>query len=437
MDPVTETHPAWVGFSEPLENADVLTAAVCLGALDVFWSHGPSGWSAAGVGVAQARAATEAGEVRATLEAVQHCQIEWAGGRPSTVAGPWFGGFAFDLQRASQGTWSGFPATRWVLPEILLTAREGFANVTVFERASGQNQAQASANARLRLNAIQRQLSNAKKAPFVRPNLSIKVEESRAAWDVLMTQGLRAIAEDGLEKVVLARALVLRQDTPFELPEILRRALSGGSNATVFLMRGTDRSAFVGVTPELLCRSEGQKFSTQALASSAPPENTQALALGDKEWREHRAVVESIRQALSPLAEHIAAPAEPQLLQLAYVAHLSTPVEVTLKPDVTAAQAILALSPTAAVGGTPRHAALEFLARHEGLNRGWYAGGVGWIGPRETYLNVGLRSALVHGSEAIVFVGAGIVDGSVASDEWRETELKAKPMLHALGVDRG
>src|SRR5438105_3059657 len=98
------------------------------------------------------------------------------------------------------------------------------------------------------------------------------------------------------------------------------------------------------------------------------------------------------------------------------------------------ADATSALHPTPAVGGVPKDAALRFIREHEGIDRGLYAGLVGWVGEGRAELAVALRSALVRGRRARLFVGAGIVEGSSAETEWEETELKARALLDALGA---
>jgi isochorismate synthase EntC len=152
----------------------------------------------------------------------------------------------------------------------------------------------------------------------------------------------------------------------------------------------------------------------------------------DKEQREHSEVVEGIRDALAPLSRALDVGAEPRLLELPYISHLRTPVRATLRPDVGLDQVLTAMYPTAAVGGAPRDAALRFLSAEEGWDRGWYAGAIGFLGPRGADLHVAIRSAWVKGRRGRVFAGAGLVQGSTAEREWQETEDKARPMLTDL-----
>jgi menaquinone-specific isochorismate synthase len=90
------------------------------------------------------------------------------------------------------------------------------------------------------------------------------------------------------------------------------------------------------------------------------------------------------------------------------------------------------LHPSPAVCGAPRAEASRWLAAHEGLERGWYAGGVGWLdaaGGGELF--VPLRCALLRGARAELFAGAGIVAGSTPALEQRETRMKLRTLLRA------
>jgi len=153
-----------------------------------------------------------------------------------------------------------------------------------------------------------------------------------------------------------------------------------------------------------------------------------------KDLREHRWVVDHIADALAGIADHVHHPAEPRIRALANVVHLHTPVVGRLARGRGIADVAAALHPTPAVGGVPTGAALRFLAEHEALDRGLYAGVVGWVGDGCAELAMALRSALIRGRRARIFVGAGIVDGSSPDAEWEETELKARALLEALGA---
>ena len=144
-------------------------------------------------------------------------------------------------------------------------------------------------------------------------------------------------------------------------------------------------------------------------------------------------MLEDIIARLVPLGLTPEYPAEPQIRRLANVQHLHTPVQAVLPDGVRLLDVLAALHPTAAVGGSPRDAAVAQIRALEGFPRGLYAGALGWLNARgggEFF--VGIRSALVEGVRARVFAGAGIVAGSTPEKEFAETELKFKAMLDAI-----
>ena len=127
-------------------------------------------------------------------------------------------------------------------------------------------------------------------------------------------------------------------------------------------------------------------------------------------------------------------PGAPRLLRLGNVQHLWTPVTARARAGQSVLDLVTRLHPTPAVCGAPRAAALRLIRELEGLDRGWYAGPVGWVDARgEGEFVVGLRSALLRGGEATLYAGCGIVGESDPEEEYRESELKLRPVLSALG----
>ena len=381
---------------------------------DGYWGQPDAGLRMSAQGVTDAR---EGGSLRTILSG-----LEVPPGLPSSLPGPWFGAAAFSGPLGPD--WSGFAALRFTLPALL-----GWSERDRHFLAAFGDQAQ-------------RRLDSARAALDGRPPLRealpgrvriLRQRGERARWSGLVARALDAIAAGTLQKVVLARAIDVEADAPLD-PTLLLRALeSRYPSCRTFLVRGAD-AVFLGATPEILCRVEGDQVQADALAGSAAPDEARLLPGSGKDLREHRWVVEHIAQALSGIADHIHRPPEPRVRELANVVHLHTPVVARLAPGRSVADVAAALHPTPAVGGVPSAAALRFLAEHEQLDRGLYAGVVGWAGEGRAELAVALRSALVRGCNARLFVGAGIVQGSSPDAEWEETELKARALLDALGA---
>src|SRR5690606_19258866 len=148
-----------------------------------------------------------------------------------------------------------------------------------------------------------------------------------------------------------------------------------------------------------------------------------ALLHSDKNRREQAVVLESIRRRLAPLGLQLEHPGEPALLRLANVQHLHTPIKAQLPENLRLLDALAPLHPTPAVGGSPREVAVTAIRELEAFPRGLYAGAVGWLDARGGgEFVVGIRSALVRGTTARVYAGAGIVSGSDPEKEFNETD---------------
>jgi menaquinone-specific isochorismate synthase len=94
---------------------------------------------------------------------------------------------------------------------------------------------------------------------------------------------------------------------------------------------------------------------------------------------------------------------------------------------------VTVLHPTPAVCGRPRPAALELIGRHENIDRGRYAGPVGWVDSAGNgSWAVGIRGAQIDGTTARVLAGVGVVADSDPVAELAETRAKLQAMLGAI-----
>lgn len=361
-------------------------------------------------------------------------------------AGPrLLGGFAFaDAPRAG-GAWEGWPALRFALPERCLVRT---ADTSWWMLAARVEPGADPARLAARLAAPAERAA----APAVRgvgagaagaaPGFAVVADRTPEAYRRGVAEALAAIGRGDFEKVVLARACRVLRRGGFDPAQVLEalRALHPG--CTVFAVGRGDR-VFVGATPERLLRRAGDRVEASALAGSAPRGRTpvederlaRALRESKKEQAEHAVVRRAIVAALGPACAALDAPEAPELLRLDGIQHLHTPIVGRVRAGPEADLLALAgrLHPTPAVGGAPREAAGAFLAEREGLDRGGYAGGVGWLGAGGCgELAVALRCALLRGRRATLYAGAGIVEGSDPDAELAETRLKLRAALAAL-----
>jgi len=239
-----------------------------------------------------------------------------------------------------------------------------------------------------------------------------------------------------LRKVVLARDLHAVASAPVDARVLLARLAARAPDAYVFACAG-----LTGATPELLVRRENSEVSSLVLAGTVPRGGTPAqdAALGAallasaKEAEEHRYAVDSVLEVLGPLSDDLQVAPEPALLTLADLQHLATPVRGTLAADRSALALAAALHPTAAVCGTPTEPAMELIRELEGMDRGRYAGPVGWVDSRGNgEWGIALRCGEIDGPRARLFAGCGIVADSDPAAELAETQTKFQVMRRAL-----
>jgi menaquinone-specific isochorismate synthase len=255
-------------------------------------------------------------------------------------------------------------------------------------------------------------------------------------WEHAVAVAVDRISSGGLRKVVLARDVFGTAADPIDPRMLLLRLADRYPDCFTFACAN-----LVGATPELLVRRRDSEVSALILAGTAPrgghpaedAELGAALLASAKNTEEHAYAVTSVREVLAPLCSELGVSERPSLLKLANVYHLGTPVRGTLAADRSALSLAGALHPTAAVCGTPAEAALELIRELESMERGRYAGPVGWVdacGNGE--FGIALRCANLDGRKARLFAGCGIVAGSDPTAELAETEVKLRPMRHAL-----
>jgi isochorismate synthase len=260
-------------------------------------------------------------------------------------------------------------------------------------------------------------------------------------------------SQNGLRKVVLARALRLVADAPWDVRAIVRRLADADPAAYTFLAdlspagEAYAGATLVGASPELLVDRDGTRVTCQPFAGSAPrsadPDvdraNAGALAESAKNRHEHQLVIDVMRDALEPLCTDLQIAREPQLHCTDALWHLGTPINGRLRETSTTAMDLaLALHPTPAVGGVPTAAASDLIDELEG-DRGFYAGAVGWCDARgDGRWVVSIRCAQLSADRrsAVAHSGGGIVAESDPDDEVEETTTKFRTILAGLGVQR-
>ena len=262
---------------------------------------------------------------------------------------------------------------------------------------------------------------------------------SESQWKERVAQAIAKIEAGDIKKVVLARDLVATAQESIDSRPILQKLSSHYPATWVFSVNG-----LIGATPELLLRLSRGMVTSRVLAGTIPKTGDDAkdlalagsLARSSKDLEEHEFAVRSVAEALEPFCSSTNVPESPFVLHLANVMHLATDVTGALLEShkhVDAFGLLNSLHPSAAVCGTPRNIAFDVIDEVEGMNRGRYAGPVGWIDARgDGELGIALRSGEIQGNTIRIFAGCGIVAGSDPEVELAESEAKFAAMKSAI-----
>ena len=350
------------------------------------------------------------------------------------------GGFAFAADGGSAPQWAGFEPAVLTVPAVSLARRGDDVRITLTAAAAPDDTvADVTGRVQSPLARLRAQpLPLLDPAPSGRHRIVGSMPPEH--YELAVARAVERIRGGDLEKVVLAREVEVHAPSPHDPAAVfgvLRDAFPG---CYVFCV-GRGEAAFLAASPELLVRREGQRASTVALAGSTRRSADPAVDdhLGEqllrsaKDREEQAIVVRRIQRTLRDRALWVTAASEPVLVRMANIQHLATPIRAQLAQPIGAVDLAGALHPTPAVGGEPEGPALALMPALEGLDRGWYAGPVGWTDAAEDgEFCVALRCALLRGSIAHCYAGVGVVRDSDPAAELAETEVKLQALLPVL-----
>jgi isochorismate synthase len=335
------------------------------------------------------------------------------------------GGFAYRPDRDPGGPWSGFPAVLLRVPALAVTRVRGRTFATA-----------ASAGAEELLELSQTGV----RAPAAR-RLEVTSVRNPVAWTAAVETAAKRLRAGDAAKVVIAREVIARGDGVVSAGMVVRSLRAAYPSCFTYLVTGADGTAFAGSSPELLVRRSGGHAYSQPMAGSVARGANEAdddrlarqLVESSKDNAEHRIVSKFVADALQDFSIKVDA-REPEVVRFTNIQHLATTITAELRtPAADALELAAALHPTPAVGGWPRPAAEALIDELEGLERGWYAGAVGWTDGRgDGEFAVALRCGLLWEDGARLYAGVGVMPDSDPARELEETQLKLKALLMAL-----
>jgi isochorismate synthase len=401
------------------------------------------GWALAALGCARALEASGEDRFEAVARrwrALIGSALADTGDGPPGSGPVALGGFGFAPDDGGSDHWSGFAPASLVVPEVSLSRRGGRATVTVnLDVAPDDTPEDLRARVDRRLGELREQ-----ELPLVDPapvgGYRVHSPMPAAHYEEAVAAAIQRIRSGELEKIVLAREVDVHAPVDHDPAALLGLLREEFGSCYVFAV-GRGEATFVAASPELLVRREGHRASTVALAGSVGRSADPAvddhlgerLLRSEKDREENAIVARRIARVLRPLSVWVTAAPEPALVRVANIQHLATPIRAQLASPVGAIELAGALHPTPAVGGEPRERAIRLIPALEGLDRGWYAGAVGWADAAgDGEFCVALRCALLRGRTARLYAGCGIVGDSDPAAELGETEVKLGALLPLL-----
>jgi menaquinone-specific isochorismate synthase len=350
-----------------------------------------------------------------------------------------FGGFSFDPYKEKTDLWSKYADSLFHLPKYLLSIIRGQTYLTTNTVCTPNEDPYLFKKVSEERNQILNSLHRSERINSAALLETREIEPEQ--WKKTVDGVVKELTEGPLKKVVLARELRLVFEDQVEAEDVLNNLYMQQHESFIFAFE-SNGDCFIGASPERLVKKQGNEVYSTCLAGSIPRGKTeeedrklgQILLNDQKNLIEHGFVVEMIKEALEESCEEIILPDQPRLMKIRDIQHLYTPVIGKCHKDASLLLLVERLHPTPALGGLPKDEAVVKIRQVEALDRGFYAGPLGWMDYRKNgEFAVSIRSGLIQGDEVSLFAGCGVVADSESESEYLETSLKFKPMLRALG----
>jgi len=265
------------------------------------------------------------------------------------------------------------------------------------------------------------------------------------AFEQMVEEAKEYIRAGDIIQVVLGQRFARDfRKTPLELYRALRTV---NPSPYMFLLDAGD-CALVGASPEVHVRLTDGRVEIRPLAGTRRRGATvaedhaleQELLADEKERAEHLMLVDLARNDIGRVCS-FGSVVVPELMvveRYSHVMHIVSQVEGRLAPDKNAFDVMRATFPAGTVSGAPKIRAMQIIAEQEKLQRGFYAGALGYFsydGNLDSCIT--LRTSLLKDGKVYIQAGAGIVADSVPAAEYQECLNKATALLKAVAIADG
>lgn len=356
------------------------------------------------------------------------------------------GGYSFSDHNVHH-MWKKFGAAHFVLPEWTIIKSGNLHILTLTVDCSTREKDEVIENLNEHLSEFSRCFKSIQAFQFIPVdkeygNISyLNGANSYNDWKNQVNRSREMILADVFKKIVIARQVDVKTDKPVSVSRAIFHLRRQFPECFNFMIKIDGGPCFIGATPERLVSLKRNMMQTEGLAGSISRGDSASedMALGHslleskKDRSEHEFVVKDIRNNLQKHKMRVDHPHQPAIKKLSNVQHLYTPITAEVTDDITLHELAGMLHPTPAVGGYPKESAVPYISEIEDIDRGWYAGPVGWYNVSGSgEFAVAIRSAWIDGNHVRLFAGCGIVENSDPDNEWAETEMKLSPILGAL-----
>lgn len=415
--------------TSPLDILSIIPSAPSL-----YWRSSDGSFEVAGFGAADLRRCEDSNTLSDLIAGIE----TRLAASPSTVK--YFGGIRFNIAAPPSAEWSTYGVATFVLPQLEVLRHDGSSYVAINIVSDRDVEGQ--------LAVVHEILQRLETPRVVTPPQASDIRKDtpdQHTWDEKVREVLAILeSTQRAQKIVLSRRTEFQVTRTGSRSEVLNEVLKSSPLSYGFLFSPDASTTFLGATPERLYKRTGRSIVSAALAGTTTrgvnQEQDKVLAndlLNSRKNRlEHQIVVDTIASELQRVCDSPISTEETTTVRTGSVQHLIAALKGTLRDDATDRDVLLGLHPTPAVAGTPTDLAMQFIRDHEGYDRGWYTGPIGFLGRDESEFAVALRCALLADDTWRLFVGAGIVSGSDERSEWNELEAKAAPYLKLIQSER-
>jgi len=254
-------------------------------------------------------------------------------------------------------------------------------------------------------------------------------ENTRKEHTAKVIQAKHLIQEGVLDKIIISRSIdvPVQKFNPFNA---VLKLMSTYDQSYVYFWHHPKVGSWMGASPEILLKTQGNTLHTMALAGTLPVQQNEPVSWQLKELKEQQYVTDYIVEVISKYVQNLNI-SQPVTVFQGNLAHIKTAITATFQPSELT-HLVKVLHPTPAVCGLPPQEAKRYIEKIEAYDRKYYTGFLGKKTKEATGFYVNLRCMSLTDNLIRLYVGGGITLESIPEKEWTETQVKSKVLLSVI-----